>query len=80
MMRKRHLNEEWTADVIGRLHRLNVTQAELARRCGYTPQYLCMVLNSKKIFESEYAKKCTQKKICKTLSELEAEILGGAHE
>lgn len=79
-MRKRKLKEEWTANVIGRLHRLNATQAELARRCGYTPQYLCMVLNCKKIFESEYAKKCTQKKILKALCTMEEEILGGEHE
>ncbi len=76
-MKKRKLKEEWTADVIGKLHRLDATQAELAKLCGYTPQYLCMVLNGKKIFESEYAKICTKRRINRALAELEREILGG---
>ena len=36
----RHFNEQWTADVVGKLHYLNVTQAELAYCMGVTPAYL----------------------------------------
>jgi transcriptional regulator with XRE-family HTH domain len=57
----RHLNEVWTADVVGRLHRLNITQSEFAYFCGITPQYLSCLLNGKKKFESEYSKEVTKK-------------------
>lgn len=73
----RKLNEEWTAEIIGKLHRLNLTQAELAKRCGYTTPYLSTVLNGKKKFTSPYAAKVTQKRICKAMEELEHEILRG---
>lgn len=72
----RKLNEEWTADIVCRIHRLNITQIELAKRCGYTASYLSMVLNGKKQFTSPYAAKVTRKRICKAMEELEHEILG----
>ena len=72
----RKLNEEWAAEIVCKLHRLNVTQIELAKRCGYTAPYLSMVLNGKKKFTSPYAAKATRKKICKAMEELEHEILG----
>lgn len=71
----KRLNEEWTAEVVGKLHRLNITQIELARACRYTPSYLSMVLNGKKHFESAYAERVTRKRICKALEGLEYEIL-----
>lgn len=71
----RRLNEEWTGEVVGKLHSLNSTQIELALYCGYTPEYLSSVLNGKKHFESEYAKRCTKRRIFAALEELEREIL-----
>lgn len=65
--------EEWTGDVVKRLHIANITRKELAKECGYTPEYLTMVLTCKKHFESDYAKKMTSKKIFKALERLEAE-------
>ena len=73
----RQLNEEWTADIVGKLHRLNATQIELAKKCGYTASYLSLVLNGKKKFESSYAAKVTRKHICRAMEELENEILDG---
>lgn len=71
----KRLNEEWTAEVVGRLHRINVTQKELADECGYTAQYLCQVLNCKKKFESDYSKKFTMRRIFNALSLLERRYL-----
>lgn len=71
----RTLKEAWTGDIVGRLHSLNSTQIELAAYCGYTPEYLSSVLNGKKHFESEYAKRCTKKRIFTALEELERAIL-----
>lgn len=46
-------NEDWTADVVGRMHKYRITNVQLAEACGYTPAYLSTVLNGKKTFESE---------------------------
>lgn len=73
----RRLKEEWTGDIVGRLHYLDATQIELAEHCGYTPEYLSSVLNGKKHFESDYAKRCTKRRIFAALEELEREILNG---
>lgn len=73
----RRLNEEWTAEIVGKLHRLNSTQIELAKKCGYTASYLSMVLNGKTKFESEYAASFTRRRICRAMEELEYEITGG---
>lgn len=67
------MNEDWAAEVVGRLHRLNVTQKELAKRCDYTPSYLSMLLNGKKTFSSEYAKKVTRNHILRMVKRLEYE-------
>lgn len=71
----RHFNEQWTADVVGKLHYLNVTQAELAYYMGVTPAYLSSILNGKKKFETEYAKKMTQRRVEQAVKLLEYEIL-----
>lgn len=73
---KKTIKEAWTGEVIGKLHQLGESQIDLAKRCGYTPQYLCSVLNCKKQFESSYAKELTKKKIFRALTEMEKEILG----
>ena len=70
----RQLNEQWTADVVGKLHRLNATQSELAYLMGVTPAYLSSVLNGKKKFETEYAKRATQRRVERAVKLLEYEI------
>lgn len=72
----RQLNEEWTADIVGKLHRINMTHKEFADRCGYTAGYLSMVLHGKKRFTSTYAEKLTRKHILNVMAEVEDEILG----
>lgn len=69
------LREEWAAKVVGHLFYLNVTQKEFAYYMGITEPYLSSVLNGKKEFGSEYAKKQTQKRIVKALEGLEYERL-----
>jgi len=71
----RHFNEQWTADVVGKLHYLNVTQAELAYCMGVTPAYLSSILNGKKKFETPYAKKMAQRRVEQAVKLLEYEIL-----
>lgn len=39
------MNEQWTADVVGRMHRYKVTNIELAQEIGWNKQYLSQVLN-----------------------------------
>ena len=43
------LNEAWTADVVGRMHRYRITNVQLANECGYTATYLSLVLNGRKV-------------------------------
>ena len=42
------MKEPWTGNVVGRMHVYGIKNDELARRCGYSPQYLSMVLNGKR--------------------------------
>lgn len=67
----RQMNEQWTADIVGRLHRINVTQSEFAYFCGITPQYLSSILNGKKKFASDYAKQMARKRLQRSLYLLE---------
>ncbi len=69
------LNEDWTADVMGRTHKYRIRIKDLAERCGYDPAYLSTVLNGNKKFESEEAAKKTEQRILSTLAEMEAERL-----
>lgn len=69
----KRMNEAWTADIVGRLHRINMTQAEFAYFCGITPGYLSMVLNGKKQFTTEYAKQCTRRRLDQALTLIEKE-------
>lgn len=71
------LNEEWTADVVGRLHRLRITCESFATECNYNPRYLSAVLNGKKAFSSEEAKNTTKERIYAALDRLERNIMGG---
>lgn len=68
------LNEPWTANVVGRMHRYGINNNELARKCGYSPQYLSMVLNGKKSFATEEAKLNVRNVIFNGLGLLEQEV------
>lgn len=57
------LNEDWTAEVVGRMHRFRITNLALAEACGYSAAYLSTVLNGHKQFESEDAKLKTKDRI-----------------
>lgn len=70
----RKFNEQWTADVVGKLHYLNATQAELAYIMGVTPAYLSSILHGKKKFETEYAKRATQRRVERAVKLLEYEL------
>ena len=67
-------NEPWTANVVGRMHRYGIKADELARKCGYTPQYVSQILNGKKEFTSVSSKKKTMRKIFNCLHAIEMEV------
>ena len=66
------LNEDWTVEVVGRLHKYRITKAELAKACGYSVPYISLVLNGMKEFSSEKAKERTKEHILFCLKQLEA--------
>lgn len=37
--------QEWTAELVARMHLAKVTKKQLAEEAGYTPEYVSMVLN-----------------------------------
>jgi len=74
-MSGRQLNEEWTARVVGRMHKYRISRAELASKCHYSLTYISLVLNGNKEFKSEYAKQKTREKIERNLKEIEDGIL-----
>ncbi len=76
-------NEDWTARVVGLMHKYRITSIELAARCvykvskdgkkSYSPQYLSTVLNGNKIFESDEAAQKTRERILSALDDLISE-------
>lgn len=75
------LNEEWTAEIVGLMHKYRITGVQLAAECenpsgerydktGYSPAYLSQVLNGRKVFESEEAKENTKATIYAALNRL----------
>ena len=74
---KRKINEEWTGFVVGKMHQFGITQAELAGRCGYTIQYISMVLNGKKKYASPESKEKTKNHVIGTLTEIIEEVSDG---
>ncbi len=68
------MNEPWTANVVGRMHRYGIKGEELANKCGYSPQYISMVLNGKKQFASEEAKSRAKRIIFNGLHQVEREV------
>ena len=68
------MKEQWTGNVVGRMHVYGIKADKLARRCGWTPQYLSMVLNGKKQFATEEAKEHVKRIIFDGLSSIEKEV------
>lgn len=68
------MKEQWTGNVVGRMHVYDIKADKLARRCGWTPQYLSMVLNGKKKFATEEAKEHVKRIIFDGLSSIEKEV------
>lgn len=71
---KRKLNEEWTGIVVGKMHQWGVSEKELADRCGYTTQYVSMLLNGKKKFQTEKGKEKAKNHVLRTLDEIIEEV------
>lgn len=69
------LNEEWTADVKGRMHRCRITGVQLAAECGYNVTYLSTILNGNKAFESAEGKEQSKTRILNALERIEARIM-----
>lgn len=69
------LHEPWTANVVGRMHRYGIGQGELAKRCGYTEQYISQILNGKREFKSEEARTKVKRKIFDNLRVIELEVM-----
>lgn len=36
---------QWTADVVGKMHLLRISNRQIAEQMGVTPEYVSMVLN-----------------------------------
>lgn len=47
--------QEWTADVVARMHMAKITMKRLAAECEYTPEYVSMVLNGHRDTENAKA-------------------------
>ena len=71
---KRKLNEEWTGIVVGKMHQFGISESELATRCGYSAQYISMLLNGKKNFRTEKSKLKTINHVMGTLDEIIEEV------
>jgi len=42
------VSEDWTAEVVGRMHTARITGQMLAAECGYSTAYVSTVLHGKK--------------------------------
>ena len=74
------LNEDWTADVVGRMHRCRISNVQLAEECNYSAAYLSTVLNGNKVFENDEAKEKTKDRIMDGLARLESKILSASED
>ena len=73
-MSARKLNEDWTANVVGRMHKYRITRLELAAKCHYSQTYISLILNCIKEFSTEKAKEKTKAHILRCLRDIELEI------
>ena len=71
---RRKLNEEWTGVVVGKMHEFGITNSELGKRCGYTTQYISMLLNGKKEFKRSESKEKTKAHVMNCLNEIIREV------
>lgn len=46
--RREDMPAEWTAEVIGEMHRYGITGIELARHLGISPKYFSALINSRR--------------------------------
>ncbi len=67
------MKERWTGNIVGRMHVYEIKAEDLAKRCGYSPQYLSMVLNGRKKFTTEEGKEHTKRIIFDSISSIEKE-------
>lgn len=58
---------DWTADVVGRIHNLGISEKEFAKECGISATYLSSVLHKKR------TSNVSKKRIIDTLEHLENE-------
>ena len=63
-------HEEWAAELVGRMYRCGITSKDLAKRTGFTPPYISMLLNGKK-----HATEETRLKLFDAVSEMEREVM-----
>ena len=64
------LNEDWTAEAVGTMHKFRIKNIDLAEACGYSPGYIATVLNGNKHFERPEAAEKTREKILAALEGL----------
>ena len=60
------MSENWTAEVVGRMHVARITGRALAKECGYSEAYVSEVLNSRRGTEK------TKENVLAALARLEA--------
>lgn len=69
------LNEDWTAYVVGEMHKYRIKNTELAEECEYHPTYLSTILNGSKEFGSEEAAQKTKEHILAALEKMKAKLM-----
>lgn len=74
---KRKIQEEWTGTVVGKMHQYGISEKELAIRCGYSAQYISMLLNGKKKFSKDLSKERTINHVMRALDEIIKEVCYG---
>ena len=51
-MNKKTWQDDWTAQVYGRLHALGISSKDFAKLCGFSESYLSRILRKKKSSET----------------------------
>lgn len=64
--------EKWTGEVVGLMHINKITNSDIAKILGVTPEYVSMILNSKKTSNGiEKRMKDAVAEICRNRKETE---------
>ncbi len=58
------MNEQWTGDVVGKMHVHKITGKQLAAEIGWNEKYLSQILNGLA------TSKCAEEKVCSALERL----------